>query len=84
MFLRPVPFGWPSRTPRKQVDAQWADCKVTQAFDDTSRLGRCKVDGDDWRAELSDRSAIPQVNDVVWVERVESNTLVVSTKPLNP
>ena len=59
-------------------------CKVTQAFDDTSRLGRCKVDGDDWRAELSDRSAIPQVNDVVWVERVESNTLVVSTKPLNP
>ena len=86
VFLRPVALGVAQSDATKTgVDALVGrPCKVTQAFDDTSRLGRCKVDGDDWRAELSDRSSIPQVNDVVWVERVESNTLVVSTKPLNP
>ena len=49
-------------------------------------MGRCKIDGDDWRAQLNDRTAAPtlKTGDAVWIERVESNTLIVSTTPIEP
>jgi membrane protein implicated in regulation of membrane protease activity len=61
------------------------ECVVTVPFDGKTGLGRCKVDGDDWRAELSNRSEaeLAQENAAVWIERVESNTLVVTTQKPN-
>jgi membrane protein implicated in regulation of membrane protease activity len=45
-------------------------------------MGRCKIDGDDWRAKVSDE--IPTTSmvlgNVLVIESVESNTLIVRPK----
>ena len=53
--------------------------KVTTAFDPSSKLGRVKIDGDDWRAENLNEEAIA-VGSMVEIIRVESNTLIIKTK----
>jgi len=61
-------------------------CRVTTTFDPDTGLGRCQVDGDDWRAQLSTQAqadAAPE-GASVWVERVDSNTLIVLTQPPTP
>jgi len=62
------------------------ECRVSIPFHEGSGMGRCKIDGDDWRAQLNDRTAAPtlKTGDAVWIERVESNTLIVSTTPIEP
>ena len=56
---------------------------VTVAFDAQSAMGRCKVDGDDWSAQIESASLpYPQVGDRVHIRRTHSNTLIVNPKPL--
>ena len=59
------------------------ECIVTQDFNPASGLGRCKVDGDDWRAELLVREEASKATSgqIVIINKVESNTLIVSLKP---
>jgi len=58
--------------------------RVTKAFDPQTGLGRCKIDGDDWRSELeTPENNVPPVGSMVRIVRVESNTLIVQTIP-NP
>ena len=84
MFLRPVALKMSEAKDGATtgVDALLGrECRVTQPFDASTGLGRCKVDGDDWRAELADRAQAPEAGEhaAVWVVRVESNTLIVTT-----
>ncbi len=86
IFLRPfaLKMGFSGNERLSGVDALLGrECIVTQAFDAATGLGRCKVDGDDWRAELlvreeADRATSGQI---VVINKVESNTLIVSLKP---
>ena len=86
-FLRPLALRMSSTTAAVSgVEALTGrECRVTQGFDAESGLGRCKVDGDDWRAQLSNRAQAPNAQDQasVWIERVESNTLIVTTEKPN-
>ena len=61
-------------------------CIVTLTFDDKTRLGRCKVDGDDWRAKLTQDASVDQasLHANLWIDSVESNTLIVTNKPTSP
>lgn len=53
---------------------------VTQAFAPESRMGRCKVDGDDWSAVWSDANHLPPApGAAVTIESVDSNTLKVKS-----
>jgi membrane protein implicated in regulation of membrane protease activity len=58
-------------------------CTVTLAFDEETGFGRCKVDGDDWRAELAEGAYADEaiLNSTMWIDSVESNTLIVHNKP---
>ena len=62
------------------------ECHVSTPFHEDSGMGRCKIDGDDWRAQLNDRTLAStlKTGDSVWIERVDSNTLIVSTTPIEP
>ena len=85
VFLRPfaLKLGFSGKEKLSGVDALIGrESIVTQTFDIESGLGRCKIDGDDWRAKISNRSDAPaaKVGQVVVVEIVESNTLIVSLK----
>jgi len=87
-FLRPVALRMSqSEGTRTGVDALVGrNCRVSKSFDPDTGLGRCKVDGDDWRAQLSPQAqadAAPE-GASVWVERVDSNTLIVRTQPPTP
>jgi len=53
--------------------------KVTTAFDHSTKMGRVKVDGDDWRAQNLEDESIA-VGEMVEIVRVESNTLIIKTK----
>jgi membrane protein implicated in regulation of membrane protease activity len=46
-------------------------------------MGRCKVDGDDWRAELlvQEEASRATSGKIAVINKVESNTLIVSLKP---
>jgi len=86
IFLRPfaLKMGFSGNERLSGVDALLGrECIVTQAFDPASGLGRCKVDGDDWRAELLVRGEASQATagTMVIINKVESNTLIVSLKP---
>jgi membrane protein implicated in regulation of membrane protease activity len=55
--------------------------RVSQDFDPETGYGRCRVDGDDWRAHWSPSGpgvAPPRLNDPVRILRVESATLMVT------
>lgn len=85
IFLRPfaLKIGFSGQEKLSGVEALVGrECIVTQAFDSETGLGRCKIDGDDWRAKLSQRSdaSIAKIGHVLTVEIVESNTLIVSLK----
>ena len=84
-FLRPfaLNIGFSGNERMSGVDALLGrECIITQAFDSSSGLGRCKVDGDDWRAELLERENADQATSgrIVVIDKVESNTLIVSLK----
>ncbi len=54
---------------------------VTVSFDAHSAMGRCKVDGDDWLAQIESPSLpYPQVGDRVRIQKTNSNTLIVTPK----
>ncbi len=84
-FLRPTALRmFQSDGARTGVDALVGrECTVTTGFDASTGLGRCKVDGDDWRAQLTPNAQadLASESSSVWVERVESNTLIVHTQP---
>lgn len=85
IFLRPfaLKMGFSGNERTSGVDALLGrECIITQAFDSSSGLGRCKVDGDDWRAELLIRDEADQASSgkIVVINKVESNTLIVSLK----
>ena len=50
--------------------------QVTVAFDPVSKMGRVKVDGDDWRAESTEPIELT-VGSMVKIVKVESNTLII-------
>lgn len=85
VFLRPFAKRWffSRREVKTGVDALVGrTAYVTQAFDEQSRQGRCKVDGDDWFAVWSEGNLLPPApGGAVKIESVESNTLIV--KALN-
>jgi membrane protein implicated in regulation of membrane protease activity len=87
VFLRPVALRMASSDEAVSgVEALVGrECRVTTAFDADTGLGRCKVDGDDWRAQLSNRDEAEAATEhaAVWIERVESNTLIVTTTNTN-
>ena len=62
------------------------ECMVTAPFDSQTGLGRCKIDGDDWRAMLEEREQAQSIaiGSVLWITRVDSNTLIVSSTHKNP
>ena len=60
IFLRPfaLKMGFSGNERLSGVDALLGrECIVTQAFDAATGLGRCKVDGDDWREVVGKLSA---------------------------
>ncbi|MDA0728145.1 MAG: NfeD family protein [Bacteroidetes bacterium] len=86
VFLRPLAmkFAFSGNEAVSGVEALVGrECRVSQPFDADSGMGRCKIDGDDWRATLvhRDQAAEAFEHAAVWIVRVESNTLVVSTQP---
>ena len=87
-FLRPVALRMSqSEGTRTGVDALVGrKCRVSMSFDPVTGFGRCKVDGDDWRAQLSPRAQADDASEgaSVWVGRVDSNTLIVLTQPPTP
>ncbi len=84
VFLRPVAQRWFfSRIETKTgVDAlSGRTAFVTQAFDPQTRLGRCKVDGDDWLALWLGDGAFPALGDRVHIHSVDSNILQIKHLP---
>ena len=55
---------------------------VTLDFDEQTGMGRCKIDGDDWRAKFGDthRGERAEIGQLLIIDKVESNTLIVRTK----
>ena len=85
VFLRPVmlKMGFSGDETLSGTEALIGkEVTVTKAFDDASGFGRCKIDGDDWRAKLTDtsRGKSVAVGEILLVEAVESNTLLVRIK----
>lgn len=83
-FLRPLAlkhwFGGTGRATNAQA-LVGQSARVTQAFDATTGLGRCQVDGDDWRAQWSPSHPevpFPGLDERVRILRVESATLIVT------
>jgi membrane protein implicated in regulation of membrane protease activity len=85
VFLRPamLKMGFSGEETLSGADALIGkEVIVTQEFDPQTGMGRCKIDGDDWRAKVSDE--IPATSmvlgNVLVIESVESNTLIVRPK----
>ena len=79
LFLRPVMLrmGFTGDEAATGIEALIGkDARITQAFDSESGLGRCQIDGDDWRAKLEPKHAT-STSSIVRIIRVESNTLIV-------
>jgi len=86
LFLRPfaLKLGFNGNERLSGVEALIGqECTITKAFNPQTGLGRCKIDGDDWRAKLVDREQAKSLapGSVVWIHRVDSNTLIVSLHP---
>jgi membrane protein implicated in regulation of membrane protease activity len=85
VFLRPLAlrFGFSGSETATGVEALIdKKARVSSAFDPQTGLGRCKIDGDDWRSELDNTASdFPPVGSMVRIVRVESNTLIVQTIP---
>jgi len=83
IFLRPLAlrFGYSGPEINTGVEALIdKKARVTVAFDPQTGLGRCKIDGDDWRSELDPQGATPPpVGAMVRIIRVESNTLIIQS-----
>ena len=85
IFLRPIALKWGFKGNERLsgVDALLGrECIITESFDSQSGLGRCKIDGDDWRAQLlvREEAEAAQAGKMVVINQVESNTLIVSLK----
>tara|TARA_B110000285_G_scaffold156969_1_gene175130 strand:+ start:25 stop:477 length:453 start_codon:yes stop_codon:yes gene_type:complete len=85
IFLRPLAlrFGFSGPETATGVEALIdKKARVSSAFDLQTGLGRCKIDGDDWRSELDNKASdYPPVGTMVRIVRVESNTLIVQPIP---
>ncbi len=83
IFLRPLAMrlGFSESEATTGVEALIdKKARVSSAFDPQTRLGRCKIDGDDWRSQLADKDdTMPPVGSMVQIVRVESNTLIVQS-----
>lgn len=82
VFLRPVflRMGFSGNEAMTGVEALVGRVAlITHPFDPITGLGRCQVDGDNWRAILEHKEGIPQTTTTKNVEilRVESNTIIV-------
>lgn len=55
------------------------NAEVTMNFNPNTKMGRVKIDGDDWRAETPEALEL-KAGEIVKIQRVESNTLIV--KPI--
>lgn len=89
IFLRPLALRWGFRG-NEAVSGTEAligkECTVTQSFDPQNGMGRCKIDGDDWRAMLENRSRVEEATagTLLIIAAVESNTLIVTFPPNSP
>lgn len=88
LFLRPVALrmGFKGSERVSGVDALIGkECIVTESFDPSTGLGRCKIDGDDWRAKINKANEQDRLieGNIAIIQRVESNTLIVHPKPLS-
>ncbi len=64
-----------------------ATVQVSSPFDASTSLGRCRIDGDDWRAlwaPVDPNSPLPVLGEKVRVLRVDSATLIVSELSVPP
>jgi membrane protein implicated in regulation of membrane protease activity len=85
VFLRPamLKMGFSGEETLSGADALIGkEVIVTQEFDPQTGMGRCKIDGDDWRAKVSDEipATSMDLGNVLVIESVESNTLIVRPK----
>jgi membrane protein implicated in regulation of membrane protease activity len=85
VFLRPamLKMGFSGEETLSGADALIGkEVVVTQEFDSQTGMGRCKIDGDDWRAKVSDEIPAEKMalGNVLVIQSVESNTLIVRPK----
>jgi membrane protein implicated in regulation of membrane protease activity len=85
VFLRPamLKMGFSGEETLSGADALIGkEVIVTQEFDPQTGMGRCKIDGDDWRAKVSDEIPATKMvlGNVLVIQSVESNTLIVRPK----
>jgi membrane protein implicated in regulation of membrane protease activity len=85
VFLRPamLKMGFSGEETLSGADALIGkEVIVTQEFDPQTGMGRCKIDGDDWRAKVSDEIPSTELvlGNVLVIQSVESNTLNVRPK----
>ncbi|MDA0912870.1 MAG: NfeD family protein [Bacteroidetes bacterium] len=88
LFLRPVALriGFKGSERVSGVEALIGkECIVTETFDTSTGLGRCKIDGDDWRAKITESNNQDRLIEghIAIIERVESNTLIVYPKSIS-
>ena len=86
VFLRPamLKMGFSGEETLSGADALIGkEVIVTQEFDPQTGMGRCKIDGDDWRAKVSEEIPATKMalGNVLVIQSVESNTLIVRPKP---
>lgn len=86
VFLRPamLKMGFSGEETLSGADALIGkEVIVTQEFDPQTGMGRCKIDGDDWRAKVSEEIPATKMalGNVFVIQSVESNTLIVRPKP---
>lgn len=85
VFLRPamLKMGFSGEETLSGADALIGkEVVVTQEFDPQTGMGRCKIDGDDWRAKVSEEIPATKMalGKVLVIQSVESNTLIVRPK----
>ena len=85
VFLRPAMLimGFSGEETLSGADALIGkEVVVTQEFDPQTGMGRCKIDGDDWRAKVSEEIPATKMalGKVLVIQSVESNTLIVRPK----
>tara|TARA_Y100000385_G_C13078646_1_gene632717 strand:- start:659 stop:1108 length:450 start_codon:yes stop_codon:yes gene_type:complete len=85
VFLRPamLKMGFSGEETLSGADALIGkEVVVTQEFDPQTGMGRCKIDGDDWRAKVSEEIPATKMalGNVLVIQSVESNTLIVRPK----
>lgn len=83
IFLRPMALRWGYSDAKTTTGVEALidkKARVSSPFDPQTGLGRCKIDGDDWRSRLENpQGELPAPGAMVRIVRVESNTLIVQS-----